>query len=140
MKKIKMKVVEYDIESNSLIVAFASDVAKKDIDEYPCSAYQPTMFENPNNPEQILIEIAKTGVYIAEQQDLEDNFKADKSLEEKYSQYVGQTFEYDVEYLVENSNQTVEQYFSDEENDIDEILKDIIIDDDEDTIETNLNR
>lgn len=108
MSKIKMKIVDYDIESNSIVVAFASDQSKNPIDCYATCAYQPTMFDNPNDPEKVFEEIARAGISIAAQQDKEDTFKADKILERQYKQFVGKEIEYDVDTLLENANQEIE--------------------------------
>jgi hypothetical protein len=127
MSKLKMKIVDYDVSSNSIIVAFASENSKNSIDYYSACAYQPTMFDNPNNPDEVFKEIAKTGVFIASQQDKTDIFKVDNTLEKKYKQFVGKEFEYDVDSLLDRANQTVEV-----KNDVvivDDIINDILIDD-----------
>jgi len=140
MKKLKMKIVDYDAESNSVIVAFASENSKNPIDYYPTCAYQSTMFDNPSDTEAVFEEIARAGVAIAMQQDKEDNFKADKILEKNYKPFVGKEFEYDIENLI-NKNQILEGEIQVPEiydSLIDDILKEILIDDNE-TIEVDLD-
>ena len=131
MKKIKMKVVDYDVESNSIIVAFSSDCAKKTIDEYPSCAYQPTMFDDPTDSAKVLEEIARAGIFVAEEQDKQDKFKEEDVLDKVYAGLVGQEFEYDVEALIESANQVVEVENESTYSDIDELLQDIEDADDE---------
>lgn len=128
MNKIKVKVVDYDIDSDSLIVAFAGDESKKSIDEYETIAYQPTMFDEPNNPEKVLEEIARSGLYIVKDQAKRDTFKEEEVLDKHYAALVGKEFEYDVDYLIESTNQVVEV----QEIVVDDILTEILIDEDDD--------
>jgi hypothetical protein len=127
MSKIKMKIVDYDVNSNSIIVAFASENAKKPIESYPQCAYQPTMFNDPGNPEKIFEEIARAGIHVSQQQDKEDNFKAEQVLENKYKQYIGKILEFDTDTLIENADQSIEIKKT-SANIVDEILDEILID------------
>ena len=128
MNKIKIKVVDYDTESDSILVAFASDTCKKSIDEYQCYAYQPTMFDEPNNPEKVLEEIARSGISVIQDQIKSDLFKEEEVLDKHYSALVGKEFEYDVDTLIETINQEVEV----QEVLLDDILQEILIEDDSD--------
>lgn len=123
-----MKIVDYDVGSNSIIVAFASENAKNPIDSYPTCAYQPTMFTSPNNPEKVFEDIARAGIHISQQQDKEDNFKAEQVLENKYKQYIGKVLEFDTETLIASADQTIEVKRS-SASIVDEILDEILIDD-----------
>ena len=123
-----MKIVDYDVGSNSIIVAFASENAKNPIDSYPKCAYQPTMFNSPNDPEKVFENIARAGIHISQQQDKEDNFKAEQVLENKYKQYIGKVLEFDTETLIASADQTIEVKRS-SASIVDEILDEILIDD-----------
>mgnify|MGYP000066981052 CR=1 FL=1 len=127
-QKVKMKIVDYDVESESLIVCFASDCSKKHIDEYQTLAYQPTMFDNPEDTEDVLKQIAKVGLSVAEQQDKEDNFRENKFLETKYKEFIGKELEYDAEELIEYGQEVSDpnQMVIEEESEIEEILNEII--------------
>jgi hypothetical protein len=56
------------------------------------------MFED-DTPENILKQIAKSGVSIAEQQDKEDAFKVDEAAVDAYKAVVGQSLTYTVSEL-----------------------------------------
>ena len=131
MSKIKMKVLEYDLETNSIIVAFASPNAKKAIEEYEHCAYQPTMFDNPDDPASVLEEIARAGIFVTQQQDKEDDFTENKVLETKYAQYVGKEFTYDVSTLLANEPVDTDDVIYNADDDADQILADIASADDE---------
>ena len=92
---VVVKIYGYEEATNSLIVAFNSEGSSVDIDTRPKLAYQPTMFEN-DTPENILKQIAKSGVSIAEQQDKQDAFKVDEVAVNAYKGFVGQTLSYTV--------------------------------------------
>ena len=123
-----MKVVNYDPASSSLIVSFASEKAKKSINDYPACAYQPTMFDT-QDPEKVIEHIARAGIFVTQQQDKEEAFKENNQINEIYKSYIGKEFEFDVDTLLATAPQTVEhvvQYASV----VDEILEEIIIDED----------
>ena len=132
MPSIKMKIVNYDPSTSSLIVSFASEKAKKSIDEYPTCAYQPTMFDT-QDPDKVLENIARSGIYITQQQDKEEAFKENIELAEKYKSYIGREIEFDVDTLLATADQIVEQYVQ-PSSFVDEILDEILIDDDSETI------
>lgn len=92
---VVVKIYQYEEATNSLIVAFNSADSSVDIDTRPKLAYQPTMFEN-DTPENILKQIAKSGVSIVEQQNKQDAFKQDQSSVDAYKGFVGQTLSYAV--------------------------------------------
>lgn len=126
MNKIKVKVVDYDVDSDSIIVAFASDESSKSIDEYETYAYQPTMYAEPNNPELVLKEVARCGVSVIEDQQKSEQFKKEEVIDKYYSSLVGKEFEYDLADLQEVQAQEVEV----QEVVIEDILQEILIDDD----------
>ena len=128
MSKVRVKIHNYDITSNSLVVSFASDKAQKSIDDYPRAAYQPTMF-NETDPIKILEHIARAGIHVAQVQDREEEFLSNSANIEALNSFVGQEFEYDIEHLVSTTPQTVESYTSSMSNHsvVDEFLKEIIV-------------
>lgn len=131
MSKIRVKIVDYETESNSLIVCFASDKSKKSIDEYPQLAYQPTMFDNPEDPEAIMKELARIGISQVDQQDKEEAFCENKILEQRYCEYIGKQVEYNIDELFAEQvieEQTLAQ-LDEEQSEIDQILQDISGDD-----------
>jgi hypothetical protein len=135
--KIKVKICGYDELSNSVIVKFASDTTEKPIDDYQACAYQPTMF-SVGDPESVIKEIARAGIFSVTEQERKEKFVKDIATIQKYQQYIGKEFEYDIETLIVE-NQIVEQYVEGvDDSEIDEILQDILIDDNE-TVDVNLD-
>jgi hypothetical protein len=102
MNKLFMKVKDYDEVSNSLIVSFASDETEsQNPSDYPEYAYQPlTMWPDITNPIEIQKRIAQSGIVLAEQQKIKENFSADPTKMEMYKNMVGQTIEYNVAELI----------------------------------------
>lgn len=102
MNKLKMKITGYDSESNSLLVAFASDLTKsQDPADYPSYAYQTTsMWPDIVDLQEIKLKIAQTGVHIAEQQQLRENFVQDQQRISQMRDLVGTQLEYPIEQLV----------------------------------------
>lgn len=125
MPKIKIKIHDYDIESGSLTISFVGENAKKSIDEQERLAYQPSTFPDPANPEAVFEEIARTSVYYLQQQLKDEQFKQNKSLNEKYKEYIGKEFEFDEDDLLNPPN--IETYA--ETTVAEEILNEILIDD-----------
>lgn len=136
--KIKVKICEYDEQSNSIVVKFCSDTSTKSIDECEPLAYQPTMFST-TDPDQVIKEIARAGIFTIVEEEKREAFSKDITTVEKYKNSVGKEFEYDIEALI-IENQIIEQQLIDSE--IDNILEEILIDDDDEldsTIEVDLD-
>lgn len=66
-----MKILSFDPQSNSLIVAFKEGGDVREFDNFRNYAYQPSMFD-VDNLDDFIKEIAKSGVSIVEQQKKED--------------------------------------------------------------------
>ena len=64
--KLQVKIVGYD-ENHNLLVKFSNDDSKKSIDEYPTLVFQASRYPNMT-AEEIITEVAKTGVYSANSQ------------------------------------------------------------------------
>jgi len=96
MKTLKMKVLSYEDQTDSLIVSFASsDNLSQDPDNYQGYAYQPAnMWPDVNDIEDIKQRIAQSGLYVAEQQKRREILQADPVKKLALRSLVGNTFEY----------------------------------------------
>ena len=96
MKTLKMKVLSYEDETDSLIVSFASsDNLSQDPDNYQGYAYQPAnMWPDVVSVEEIKERIAKSGLYVVEQQKRRELLQADPVKKLALRSLVGNTFEY----------------------------------------------
>jgi hypothetical protein len=102
MNTLKMKITGYDEESNSLLVAFASDdTMSQDPTAYPSYAYQPlTMWPDVTDIETLKKNIAVAGMWQAEQQAKKEAFVADPAKIAEYKALVGQEVEYPISELL----------------------------------------
>ena len=102
MNTIYMKIHSFDEGSYSLIVSFASDTTKsQNPDDYPHYAYQPMkMWPDVTDPVEIKKRVAISGVYHAEQQEIEEKFIADPAKVQSYKDMVGQENSYPVSELI----------------------------------------
>lgn len=101
MKTLYMKIHQFEEQSHSLIVSFASDTTEhQDPDKYPAYAYQPLhMWPGVNDPEEIKKRIAIAGMYHAEQQEREEKFVADSAKIQQYKDMIGQVSSFPIEDL-----------------------------------------
>jgi PBP1b-binding outer membrane lipoprotein LpoB len=97
MASLKMKVVRFEEDSKSLIVAFASDeTASNNPENYAALAYQPIdMWPGVTNAEQLKRNIAMTGISHTTQQALREKNPASEELVTEFKSWVGQTFTFD---------------------------------------------
>ena len=102
MKTLKLKITGYDEQTNSLLVAFASDATKsQNPDDYPSYAFQPlNMWPDVTDPQEILKLIAISGLYQAEQQALAESFMEDKGRIDSLKSLVSQSAQYPIEDLL----------------------------------------
>jgi len=98
MQTVYMKIHDYEEESKSLIVSFASDTTTyQDPDMYTRYAFQPLrMWPDVDDPEEIKKRIAVSGMYHAEQQEREENFVADVTKEQQYKDMIGSQLSFSV--------------------------------------------
>lgn len=98
MNKIKLKINEYDEESDSLLVSFASDETQsQDPATYQSYAYQPmTMWPDVTDVNEIKKRLAQAGIYLAEQQKIKEQFKADQTKIDAYKAMVGEVLEFNI--------------------------------------------
>jgi len=98
MNLIKLKINGYDEETNSLLVSFASDETQsQNPNDYQSYAYQPmTMWPDINDVNEIKKRLAQAGIYLAEQQKIKEQFKADATKVEAYKAMVGEILEFNI--------------------------------------------
>jgi hypothetical protein len=98
MNTLKMKIVGYDEESHSLIVSFASDeTASSDPASYPSYAYQPmNMWPDITDPNELIRRIGQSGMHMADQQRVREQFVANQTLINNLKSFVGQEISYSV--------------------------------------------
>lgn len=101
MTTLKMKVIRYEEESKSLIIAFASDeTLSNNPEDYAQMAYQPTqMWPGELNAEQLKKNIALTGLSHASQQAMREKAPVPEELIVELKSWEGQTFTFDSEDL-----------------------------------------
>lgn len=102
MNKLYMKIHDFEEQSCSLLISFASDTTKSsNPEDYPRYAFQPiNMWPDISDPAEIVKRIAMAGVYHAEQQEREENFTADPSKIEVYRSMVGSATEFNMDDLI----------------------------------------
>lgn len=98
MQTLKMKIHSYDEASHSLIVSYASDeTASSDPGAYQAYAYQPmTMWPDITDPEEIKKRLAHSGIYMAEQQKIKEQYVADEARINALKAMVGSVIEYSI--------------------------------------------
>ena len=98
MNTLKMKITGFDENSNSIMVAFASDeTAKTAPEEYPSYAFQPyAMFPDAKNIDEIVKKIAYSGIYTAQAQARDETVNSDPAKVGELRNLVGQSFEFSV--------------------------------------------
>jgi hypothetical protein len=91
-----MKIVGYEEESHSLIVSFASDeTASSDPASYPSYAYQPmSMWPDITDPHELIKRIGQSGMHMADQQRIKEQFVANEALINNLKSFVGQEISY----------------------------------------------
>lgn len=94
-----MKIHEYDEETHSLVVSFASDVNDLDVDDYRKYAYNIGNF-NPDDINETIYLIAMQGVDIAGRQKIEEDSKKNVDSIEKAKLEVGKVYNFDINDLV----------------------------------------
>lgn len=102
MNKLKMKVIDWEPQSLSLIVKFTSDVNSFEVDDARPLAFQPlTMFPGVTDIDELLKRIAVSGIGICENEAIKENALKNVSNLENFVNLKDQTFEYDVSYLID---------------------------------------
>ena len=104
-----MKIIDWEPQSLSLIVKFTSDVNSFEVDDARPLAFQPlTMFPGVTDIDEVLKRIAVSGIGICENEAIRENALKNASNLENFANLKDQTFEYDVNYLV-NMHKTNQQ-------------------------------
>jgi hypothetical protein len=98
MNTLKMKIHGFDESNYSLIISYASDETQSsDPDSYESYAYQPmSMWPDITDVEEIKKRLAHTGIYMAEQQKIKEQFIADEARINALKALVGTVFEYSI--------------------------------------------
>lgn len=104
MNTVKFKIKSYDEDTNSLIISFASDTtANQDPEAYTAYAFQPlTMWPEITDITQLKKELARAGMYHAQQQEAKEKFVVDPARIDQFKALVGQTHEFTVAELTTN--------------------------------------
>ena len=99
MKKLFMKICDYEEISGSLIIKFASDTTQsQNPDDYPSYAYQPAnMFPGVTDTNIIKKRLAVAGKYMAEQLEIKEKLQNDPQRIEQFKAMVNSLNEYDLE-------------------------------------------
>jgi hypothetical protein len=92
---VVMKIYEYDPSISAFLVAFNSTSSETNIDEQPRYSYRLSMFDTTDINE-ILRQIARSGISVAEVQDKEEAIKKDPTSVDVYQNQVGQTLTFEV--------------------------------------------
>lgn len=110
MNTLYMKIHQFDAQSYSLIVSFASDTTKsQNPADYPQYAFQPvSMWPDIDDPAEIKKRIAVAGMYHAEQQERQEKFNDDLTQIQQYEAMVGQQETYPVSELLPASDNVYE--------------------------------
>lgn len=101
MNKLKMKIVDWDQQSMSLIIKFSSDVNSFEVDDAVALAYQPlNMFPGITDTDELLKRLAVSGIDLCEREVRRENALKNVSTLITFENLKGQEFEYDVNYLL----------------------------------------
>ena len=92
MNKLTMKIVGFDILTSSLHIKFASDLAEKDIEEYPYHAFNVVEMNEQVTQEEVLSALAVNGWYIALQQDVAEDIARNSTKITEYQGLIGTEF------------------------------------------------
>lgn len=101
-----MKIHDYNPDTHSLTVSFASDQAAESVENYPRFVFNPHNMSG-NNVAEVLKTIARSGKTIAEAQDLKEQSVANTELTTAYRLLANQTFTYSVTDLFPQSTPTM---------------------------------
>lgn len=94
MNIVKVKIHEYDEETKSLIVSFASDKTEsQNPDDYRKLAYNLSFFDENDTIDDVKIKLAQSGISILRQQILEEKSLKDPSKIDVLKTLVGNSFD-----------------------------------------------
>lgn len=99
MERIKVKIHEYDEETHSLIVSFASDDNELGVDEYRKYAFSISNY-NPDDLQETIYAIAVQGLSIVNKQKMEEEAKKNNDNVEKAKLEVNKVYDFDVKDLI----------------------------------------
>lgn len=93
-KYVTLKIYELNEEMNSLVVAFNSEKATKNIDEQNRYNYELSMFDT-TDPDLIIKHIARSGMSIVEMQDKREAVSKNTTLKDAFHARIGQTLTFE---------------------------------------------
>jgi hypothetical protein len=94
MNIVKVKIHEYDEETKSLIVSFASDgTASQNPDDYSKLSYNLSLFDENDTIDDIKIKLAQSGLAIIRQQIQEEKSFKDPTKIDHLKTLVGSSFD-----------------------------------------------
>lgn len=102
METIKIKVKQFDTNTNSLIISVASnETQSNDPNDYDGFCYQPlTMWPDEANTQNLLRNLAYANLYVAKQQKQQESISESDPRIEWMKTIEGETFEFNVEDLI----------------------------------------
>jgi len=110
MNTLKMKIIGYEEDSYSLIVSFASDeTASPDPSSYAAYSYQPmSMWPDITDASELIKRIGQSGLHMADQQRIKEQFVANETLVNNLKSFVGQEISYSISDLTNTETYTNE--------------------------------
>lgn len=88
---LNVKIHDFDDESHNLVVSFSTDESAKPVEEYQTISFQPHNFSNPHDAQSVLLEIAKSGYFIVQQQDSKEKLAANTGAMVDFRDLIGTT-------------------------------------------------
>jgi hypothetical protein len=95
MDTLTVKVHEYDEDTHSLIVSFATDASEMSVDESERYSFEIANY-NPSDMEDTLIQITKQGAQIAHQKWLAEQSKNNADIVSAAKDQVGKVYNYQI--------------------------------------------
>jgi len=92
MNSIKMKIVGFDRLKSAVQIKFCSDLAEKNIEEYPTYDFNVVETDNSVTQKQVLKALASTGWNIALQQEIAEQIAKNSKKVAEYESLISQEF------------------------------------------------
>jgi hypothetical protein len=105
MNTIKLKLIDVSTETQTVIVAWASDLSQKSIDEYPAYGFPMSFFQDPlADTDALLRQLAEAGISECQKQIVNESIAASvPSIITNLSTQTGLVTEYDLGTLLGSS-------------------------------------
>ena len=95
MDTLTVKVHEYNEDTHSLIVSFATDASEMSVDETEKFSFEIANY-NPNDMEDTLLQITKQGAQIAHKKWLSEQSKSNDTVVSAAKDQVGKVYNYQI--------------------------------------------